>query len=241
MQDRNQLYENYENALFAFLMDGLADAQGMQAIEKSEQLQGGSTAVLPEGMEQRQLKAIRKRFAKKKVQLAGHYTVKAAGRLMMALGITALLFTSVFATSEAVRVNTLNLVIEVFGESTDFQFMQGPVANASPTIEARWLPSGFPLVKQGENEIAAWQIYENSIGDFVRMECTNGDGTVLAVDTEGATTVSSEINGNDALISQEDGITQIMWAVRNEGKFVVLTSSLTDLDTLLHIAREINF
>lgn len=241
MPSQDQLYEKYEDALLALLMDGLAEAHGKQAIEKSEQLQEDSTVALPEGMEQRHLKAIRKRFAKKNIRLASRYATKACGKLMMALGIVTVLFISAFTTSEAVRVSTLNLVVEVFGECTDFQFKRGVAEEQAPALTANWLPTGFTLTEQESNGVSIWMVYENSDGNFIQIECADGDGMVLGIDTEDATQEFAYINGNRAFVYQEDDSTQITWAIADRARFVVLVSNLADLDSLLHVAKEIDF
>ncbi len=241
MAGRKQLQENYENALFALLMDEVATAEGKQAIERNEELKRGSGVRLPKGMERRNLKAIRAHFTKKKAKNAGRYAVKGLGRLMMAVGIIAILFTTAFATSETVRANTLNLVIKVFGESTDFQLTQSAPESGPSTITAGWLPAGFTLTEQGVDDLSAWKMYGNSKGEFIHIACTEGGGVTLSVDTEDATAQRAEINGNNAFISKQDDLTTITWSLGNREKWIVLASNFTALDDLLHVAQEITF
>ncbi len=241
MADQKQLQENYENALFALLMNEVATAEGKQAIERNKQLQQGSGVQLPEGMERRNLKVIHAHFTKKKAKAAGRHAVKGLGRLMMAVGIITVLFTTAFAASETVRANTLNLVIRVFGESTDFQLTQSVPEVGPDTITAGWLPAGFTLTEQGENGISTWQIHKNTSGDFIRIEYSDSDGTTLCIDTEDAATQGIEINGRQAFISKQDDLTTITWSLPDKEKFLVLASNITALDDLLHIAQEINF
>ncbi len=241
MADQKQLQENYENALFALLMNEVATAEGKQAIERNKQLQQGSGAQLPEGMERRNLKVIRAHFTKKKAKAAGRYAVKGLGRLMMAVGIITVLFTTAFAASETVRANTLNLVIRVFGESTDFQLTQSAPESGPDTITAGWLPAGFTLTEQNMSNMSTRLMYENANGDFIRIAYTDGDGITLSVDTEDAAAQDIEINGRQAFISNEDDYTMITWSLPDKEKFIVLSSNITALDDLLHIAQEITF
>lgn len=241
MAGRKQLQENYENALFALLMDEVATAEGKRAIERNEQLKQGPGVHLPEGMENRQLKALRTHFTRKKAKAAGRCAIKGLGRLMTVVGIIAVLFTTAFATSETVRANTLNLVITVFGESTDFQFTQSSPESKPSTIAAGWLPAGFALTKQSVSNVSTRLMYENANGDFIQIVCTDGDGTTLSVDTEGATARRAEINGNQAFISKEDDYTMITWSLPDKEKFVVLSSNITVSDDLLHVAQEVTF
>ncbi len=241
MADQKQLQENYENALFALLMNEVATAEGKQAIERNKQLQQGSGAQLPEGMERRNLKVIRAHFTKKKAKAAGRYAVKGLGRLMMAVGIITVLFTTAFAASETVRLNTLNLVIEVFGESTDFQLTQSAPEGGPSTLSAGWLPAGFTLTEQNVSSASSWQTYENQSGNFIRIEYSESDGMTLCVDTEDAAAQGIEINGNQAFISKQDDLTTITWSLPDKEKFLVLASNITALDDLLHIAQEITF
>ncbi len=240
MADRKQLQENYENALFALLMDEVATAEGKRAIEKNKRLRQDPNVTLPEGMERRNLKAIRAYFTRKRAKTAGRYAVKGLARLMTVVGIIAVLFTTAFATSETVRLTTLNLVIEVYGDRTTLQYAPSNSPSSGFEFTLNWLPPDFLLTDQGANNTSIWQIYENANGDFIRISCTEGNGTTFGVDTEDANEQRTEINGSQALISQENGDTELVWSADGGKRFFVLISNLAELDDLLHVAQEIS-
>ncbi len=63
MYRNSQLLENYEDALFAVLMDGLAEDEGKLLIEECQELQNDPSAVVPRHIDAAARKTIRKAFA----------------------------------------------------------------------------------------------------------------------------------------------------------------------------------
>ena len=114
MDKQEQLQEQYEDALFALAMNKIATAEGQWAIEENERLKNDPAAAVPEELDRRCMQTIQRQFAKQKVYTVGRFTVKAVKRVVMAAGISALLFSGGFAPSETKRINTLNLVVQGF-------------------------------------------------------------------------------------------------------------------------------
>ena len=83
-------------------------------------------------------------IAEQQLHVAGRVTWKVLKTAIVAAGIAALLFTGAFAASETVRVNTINLIVEVFGTNTVFQF-ESQANGVTPAIRVGWVPDGFTL------------------------------------------------------------------------------------------------
>lgn len=161
MTRRELLQDRYEDALFALLMDDVATAEGKRAAVENERLKNDPSAEIPAGMEMRSLQTIRRCFARRDLYSVGRFTVKAMKRVVMAAGVAAILFTGAFAASETVRLNTLNLIIEVFDTNTTFRFVDQPVETESLSLEVGWLPEGYVLESQGQDETSMWYQYQN--------------------------------------------------------------------------------
>lgn len=148
MTNRETRKEQYEDALFALLMDDMAQEDGEELLRLNEQLKQDPGAAVPEAV-QRRCERVRRR------------TARWLGRLLLAAILGVLLFTAAFAFSEDMRVATLNAVLEVMDNRTRITFEEAPsgagqadAANQADTasgleyhynIALEWIPAGFEL------------------------------------------------------------------------------------------------
>lgn len=65
MTQKEQLWENYEDAVFAILMDAVAEQEGEKGLQLMEELEHDPSAQVPEGVQRKAEKTIRKAFAAK--------------------------------------------------------------------------------------------------------------------------------------------------------------------------------
>lgn len=66
MKSREQLQEEYEEALFTLMMDYVAQADGKQYLEENERLKNDPAAQIPESVDQRCLQTIQRAFQRRK-------------------------------------------------------------------------------------------------------------------------------------------------------------------------------
>lgn len=93
MKTREQLQEEYGDALFALLMYDLAAEEGRRALEENERLQNDPNAEVPKDVQQRDLQLINRIFFKKKLlRLAKRTGLLAAILLVGCLLIRALMY-----------------------------------------------------------------------------------------------------------------------------------------------------
>lgn len=219
MTRKEQLYERYEDALFALLMDEVARSEGEKAAEESARLNADPSAAVPEEVDRRSLRTIRRRFARQKARSAGRITARAFGRVAMVAGVAVMLFTAAFAASDTVRVNTLNLLIETFDYGTVFSFQESKTAQA-PQFELGWVPDGFALTERTESEFYTRESYAKSETEYFEIVCGYGNGSAVNIDTEGAGTESVEINGLTATFVQEEDDMQIIMVLPGNTTYV---------------------
>lgn len=65
MKTREQLQEEYEAALFALMMDYMAQAEGKRLREENERLKNDPAAQIPESLDQRCLQTIQRAFLRR--------------------------------------------------------------------------------------------------------------------------------------------------------------------------------
>ena len=240
MGKQERLQEQYEDALFALIMNKIATAEGEWAIEEIERLKNDPAAAVPEELDKRCMQMIRRHFAKQQVYTAGRFTVRALKRVVVAAGIAALMFTGAFAASETVRINTMNLIVEVFEDNTDFRFVSRP-ADLVPQISVGWVPDGYVLEEQGQDNESVWYQYRKSENESLYVDCTTTSGAGVGVDTENAEVKYVDIGDTQAMLIIKGNEYQLAWATRNNEAFIQIVGIRISREDLIHVAEELTY
>lgn len=240
MTRREQLQDRYEDALFALLMDEIATAEGEKAEAENERLKNDPSAVIPEDLDKRCMRTIRREFAKRRVRSVGRFTAKAMKRVALAAGIAAILFTTALATSETVRVHVLNLAIEVFETNTEFRFSNSS-EQAAPQLSVGWVPDGYTLTDQGDDAISLWSEYRNAKNQMLIITYWKTDGLTVGIDTENAEVEHIQVQGAQAMLVKKGNRVQLVWPVNNNSIFVDIIGYGIDSKDIIHIANELNY
>lgn len=157
MADHEMRKEQYEDALFALLMDEMAQEDGEELLRLNEQLKQDPDAAVPEGVQHRCEKVIGTAFSRRQFRTTRRRTARWLGRLLLAALLGVLLFTTAFAVSENVRVATMHILLEVFDGGMRITFEEDQSGeidqpNTMSTLEYHyniafeWMPEGFELV-----------------------------------------------------------------------------------------------
>ena len=219
MTRKERLREQYEDALFALIMEEAAEAEGQKALEENRRLRDSGLAI-PDGLRQRCHRAIAKGFAGQELRRVGRGVSRVVTKVALVALVGMLLLTTVFAASEDFRVKTLNLALEIFEDHTeitltpDESIIASSVDSVVPQLTAGWVPDGFALVEEGENSAMAWKDFQNEeAGTQISITVFNLRTGRMSVDTEDAEMLPIQINGADAFIinDTEDEIIQIIW------------------------------
>ena len=219
MTRKERLREQYEDALFALIMEEAAEAEGQKALEENRRLRDSGLAI-PDGLRQRCHRAIAKGFAGQELRRVGRGVSRVVTKVALVALVGMLLLTTVFAASEDFRVKTLNLALEIFEDHTeitltpDESIIASSVDSVVPQLTAGWVPDGFALVEEGENSAMAWKEFQNEeAGTQISITVFNLRTGRMSVDTEDAEMLPIQINGADAFIinDTEDEIIQIIW------------------------------
>lgn len=241
MNRREQIQDQYEDALFALLMDEIATMEGKKAVEENERLKNSPSAAIPEDVDRRCLQTIRRHFAKQRAYAVGRSTLGVMKRVVMVAGLAAILFTGVFAVSETVRINTLNLVIEAFDTNTTFRFTNQS-EGVFPQINVGWLPEGFTLDSHGYDKTSTWYQYSKKAEDkLIYINWAETSGTTIGVDTENAEIEYVEVNGIEAMLIEKDITLQLVWTEKDNTAFITLFSTGISQDDLIHVANSLKF
>ena len=116
MTKHEKLQEQYEDALFALLMEEFAAEEGKSALEENERLKRDPAFDVPPDVRQRCLKTIAKTCTKQSLRRTGKSFCKVFTKVAVVATLCMLLFTTAIAVSPTLRANTFNLIISTFEE-----------------------------------------------------------------------------------------------------------------------------
>lgn len=243
---REQLQDNFENAVFALLMDEFAVSEGEKALQENELLKRDSTAAVPEKTRKRCKKTIQMYYAAKTARTAGRTTVKTLRRVAVAGFAATLLFVSALAVSPDFRNNTLNVVIEIFEDRTIIQAEPGDLSMPS-SVEAVWLPEGYALESFDPGRVFIEVIYKTDSGKEIQINISSMNSN-KAIDSEGAEIGTFMINDIEAVSISKQGIdgygnpyesNRVIWLDPVNECYIDIISYQENIETLAQVARSL--
>ncbi len=240
MTRREQLQDRYEDARFALLMDEIAAAEDRWAQGESDRLNADGAAEVPEELDRRCRQIIRGARTRRRLRGLGRFTGKALKRVALAAGVAAILFTTAFALSETVRVNTMNLLVQVFETNTEFSF-SGEADDETIWCNVGWVPDGYTLVDEKGDDLRIRYEYRNDENTFVSITCRKAEGLSVRIDTEDAEVTHIEVKGCPAMLIKKDSGFQVAWTAKDNTRFITVVGSGISREDILHIADELSY
>ena len=201
MTRREELQEAYEDAMFALLMDYVAESEGKKALEENRALQEDPDAEVPQEVRRACLKEIRRAFRKKSARSVGRITMKVINKVAIVALVGTLLFSTAFAVSPEFRAGTLNMLIDTFNDGVSFQISSEAVSEQSnlEDIIPSWVPEGYELSEKDNVPGVYWAYYRTEQGDELNIKMLTDGGSVMS-DTTGAEIEPIEICGVSAYL-----------------------------------------
>ena len=244
MTQKEQLWENYEDAVFAILMDAVAEQEGEKGLQLMEELEHDPSAQVPEEVQRRAEKTIRKAFAAKNREPVKRFTLKAMQRIAIAVFVAVLLAAGTFAAFPEVRANLYNLIIREYEDHTEFDYTQqfsDEYSSADFTIEPGWLPDGFILADEGQTYTSLYCVYEDKTNSDIDISITKStlSGGSLAVDTEDAKVMTIMIQNHKITFIEKENWNCVVIPIPKEDKIVYMNSNGVASDVLKKVAENL--
>ena len=176
-----QLQEQYEDALFALLMDELAKRQGAEYSRENEALKQDAAFAVPERTYQRCLHVIRRGFAGRRFKKAGKIALLAIRKLSVAVFTLLVLFGAAIAASPRLQSSTLRFLMYFDAKGTTIEARPEENAAYAPDgtlkVQVGWIPDGFALTEEWEAEIGFEYTYRSADDRCVYVNVSGGVGT----------------------------------------------------------------
>ena len=242
MTQKEQLWENYEDAVFAILMDAVAEQEGEKGLQLMEELEHDPSAQVPEEVQKRAEKTIRKAFAAKNREPVKRFTFKVVQRIAVAVLVVVITTACAFAAFPEVRANVLNMIEQTFSDHTEFEFTAGneeKYASANFDVQPLWLPDGFLMSDEGRNNKTAFKTYENSEDGSIFISESEETDLSMAVDTEGAEKRDIEVQDYKGKLIEKDTWKCILFSVPERNMLVYIDAENVSTEQLIKVAENI--
>ena len=243
MTHHEKLVERYEDALFALMMEDVAETEGEKLQELNEQLKRDPSAEIPRELDERCIRTIRTEFGKKNFISARRGAVRVFRVISAATLIMMLLFTTAFAASPSFRAQTLTVLVEMFDDHGEIRF--NGITNSAETHEMSilWMPDGYQTEFEEFDESRMIIRAEGENGENLDVAATAiSKNRSYSFDTEGAIEESAMVQNNEAGVYQMktekgDKIT-VLWTDMEKGWIVKVTGyNISKEDMLAYFAK----
>ena len=244
MTRHERLLDNYEDALFALLMEGSLEEEGVKLLEENERLKNDPGAASFADLDRRCIQTMNRAFRKERLSNVGHTAYRVFRQVAVFVLVAALLFTTAFAASEKVRVATLNFISETFFDHMEIRpgKANSPASEGDPLdFEVGWLPEGFELSSQKKGQSFLQQEFIHPNGGWINiaLEMLTGS-SVMFIDTEDAELENIRINGWNAQIITKDYINIVIYIDAYDCVMTVVGQNVSR-ENLLKVAENITF
>lgn len=238
MTRREYLTEQYEDALFALLMEPVSISEGIKAEEENERLRNDAAAAVPASLRNKCIKTIKKQYVRREMRKSGRTASRLIARVAIVAMILVLLMTTAFALSPTLRAKAMNWLVESFADHTEISVI--PREESTHSLEEQSLmPDGFELIEEKQDAAYWYRMYENATTDarIVLTVFDTGRG-IIAFDTEDSETVHENILGIDALIVEKNAMVQIAMQYE-DSKILEVKGENISRDELVSIVSKI--
>lgn len=252
MTRREKLLDEYEDSLFALIMDEFAEEEGKRLLEENERLKQDPNANIPIDTNKRCLRTISKTFARKRHQEVRTIFSKALNNVAVFVLAIIIMYGTAYAAFSEVRVQTLNFLIAVSDVSTRLTLVSvGDSPNSISTDKKLLygyripnLPDEFVLEDEEISRKSSWVQYidENDGNVGIVFSVTLGNGTVLNIDSEDAASIQKvEIHGFDGLLIEKNDRIDVVWGDTDHDALISVFSNGMDRETVIFYAEAITY
>lgn len=244
MTQKEQLWENYEDAVFAILMDAVAEQEGEKGLQLMEELEHDPSAQVPEEVQRRAEKTIRKAFAAKNREPVKRFTFKVVQRIAVAVLVVVITTACAFAAFPEVRAGILNVIAQEYEDHTDISFSTTS-SNEYPAtkydVDLGWIPEGFTMTQDETEYSSALKLYEREDGATLSVVASSAEGRTTSVDTEDAKVTSVTIQGYDGTLVEKDDVQWvcIIFVVPEKNMMVCIDSEYIPVNQTIEVAENL--
>lgn len=209
MTKRDQLIDQYEDAVFALVMDKIAASEGEKYLTLNKQLKDDPAAEVPEGVRRRAERTIVKALRKSKVLSVVRTFSNVVNKVAVFFLVVSMVFATAFTASADFRASTYRFVMRVFDDHFEYGYENKAGLNngaiAYTAFELGWIPEGYNLINQFCDDISYHVVYQDKQGNVMSawLISLSSFGEVSA-DAENTIISHEIINGYEVTVFYND-------------------------------------
>lgn len=250
----DSLYEQYEDALFHLLMEGVAEQEGKKALEENAKLQADPSAEVPKALYNKGLRIVRRGVASNQYRAASKTAIRLVSKVAIVVMVLILSLTVAFAVSSELQSSVARWAIKHYSDHTEFSITDRGESNAPNQgiidedgvwagsrldVEVGWMPDGMDLINEGNDSQSQWLILGGSSRKVLVLLDYIGEGKT-DVDTENATISFITVQNKTALlVSKESYYYRIFIPISELDGYLLLTSEGLSEEEILKVAESI--
>ena len=257
MTRHEQLVENYENALFELLMEGVIEREGEQIEKENEQLKNGPGFSVPPELDKRCMASIKKACRRRRSGQLGRKAYGVLSKVAVVVLVVLVLFTSAYAAFPNVRASTLNLLVQISDVSAEMIFenanaessengdSNGLISDGTIELNSVILPElitdKYQVADMGSDRLSSWAKFSSQDGGLISIDVRNGADSGRDINTENAWQIK-EIKRDDfsgIMVFLEGGYITAGIADQANGKFIILNFDGISYDSAELIINEL--
>lgn len=236
-QKRQELMDQYDDAVFALLMNEYAEEEGARLRKEFEDAKAvGEVCETPDLLDEKCLRMIHREFARKRyydnTRKFIKMTCKAAVFAMVLLGVMTMTVLSV----NALRVPVLNFIVEHFDEYTSISQSKEtqPEEVSYGAILDAYLPANYQQQHYVDTDNMVIVVYADEVGNLVQLTIIP-ESVALNLDSEQATYSEIMVSESKAALIEKDGY-QVIW-VSEDNRTFNLQAEAIPLDLIINICN----
>lgn len=242
MKSREELRNDYEEALFAIIMDDIMELEGRAFVEERERLAASDEFKVPDDVNERCLELIEQTLEEKKA-LGKKRTIRKVWRtILFAALISCLCFTTAYASVPAVKQATNNL-INSFSDICTRIVLRDTVIDVE---EGRYVIAGIPqnlaVVEEGNGDGTKWYVYSDEKSTIIveiDFACLSNEQFVDMEDADFVENVGhDEFKG---IVVAKDNRVHMVLQDTERGNMIQIVGQNVDLECVMNIMKGINY
>lgn len=239
----NEEIERLEKLNQMFLYNtGYEHAKNMD--EKTDKLLAEFKDIeIPEGLDKWFLDYNKKIERKKRIKRVKKTAVKISKKVAVIFIIISLISSIIMMSVEAIRTNFFNMVIDTYQKYSLISHQEEIDNNFKSKLPDEWkdyyypsfIPDNFELITANEFGNSKYFTFENKLDQYIKI-IQSSMNFESQIDTEGATIIEIDVNGNEGMLIEKDNLLILIW--NNDERTFRIQSSL-DRNTILKIANNL--
>ena len=242
MKSREELRNDYEEALFAMIMDDIMELEGEALLVERERLQNSDEYKVPDDVNERCAQFIYDAFDENKRIEKKRRARKVWRTIFIAALISCLGFSTAYASVPSVKSLTDNLIIKISKISAKLFYGGGEFNVENPYYVFAYIPEGFELIEEMTVQNQSLCNYVNKNSQLAIRGVFDNVNWESSVDVENADIIQEIFieQYEGLLVSKENRIHVVVSDVTNKNVIEIVCEGV-DQDTVLRIIEESKF